>query len=479
MKHTAWLLCFGAIACVVIPGAALATVGATGISAAARGFDVNDVSWLFPQRSTGLPYPSIKADEVVPSRLLAEINEEFLAENYQSLLTASPFPTTPEERKIRADQFRQTFDRANWYVVSARYDACAPSPDKQVVHALQAAGTIPGCLQQLRFVVQPVVESSAQPGFFFDFDAAVHVIYTLDVGEIRFRSPFIAGLYSLKIMAATSGAPTAGVPLQVHPTLAEEALVENSLGLYGWTLRRLLTSVSPQKLSNLAAFSLMVGDQAVQAAGDGLWSFKGGSVGRRDRSGVCRRTNEPAGAPCFIEEPVPVLGASKSRVDIFCNRGGCGINPELTQPGNAGGVVGLSVPPADEVARILHNLDDPFPNHIFNQDCASCHVTTSVMQRRGVGDTATRRPSPVKISGYLDGILWNTRSVWNFRNFGYFNGPTASTRTALESAFVAVELNKALGLPNPATCGNRDLSEPAVEAAVWSCYRQGRSDCCL
>jgi hypothetical protein len=159
--------------------------------------------------------------------------------------------------------------------------------------------------------------------------------------------------------------------------------------------------------------------------------------------------------------PHPVLGATAAQMLTF--RGGTPVMPKPnptnidTNRGVSTSVLFPSVTP--EKLNSIVFLDLPRPQHkdipdiianpqrtnFFNADCISCHSESSrrkVLQIK-VNDNQFQYGLPDGISGVDESVL--PRSQWNVRNFGWFPdgpSPTASTRTANESAESADYINR-------------------------------------
>jgi hypothetical protein len=449
------------------------------ISGAQGGFDVNDISWLLPKNENGFPYPDLKAESLIPIEFVRAIYQPFLDEDVKDLTESSPSPMTNEEKLQRATQHKALFEASRWRVVGVRYDPCAPTANRAALQRLVDAKIVPVCLQQLRLILQPFNPSAGQ-GEPADLDVAAHAVYTLGVGPVDASSPAVAKLLRLKEIAQQGRVSLAGTPLDIHPALAKEMKGPRESAKYTEEFTKLIQELPIARLTQVALFSVMAGGRAVQQAGDGRWKFKGGQVGRRGADGACvLNVNRPTqtGDLCLIEIPVPILEPKASVVTVGCNRAFCFIDPQLAHQDNIAPLLSTLGTPA--VVETLHKIDNPEVHHFFSQDCASCHMTTSLMVRRRWGDGPSRIAPPQGISGYLAGSQWKAKHPWDFRNFGYFQGrPTASARTALEAGFAADDLNRQLKLANPGPdCRGNDSAGAALEPKVWQCFRDGKDDC--
>ncbi len=475
--------------------AALATVGvvsacatrgqnpseSSAITGVQAGFDVNDISWLLPKNENGFPYPDVKAESLIPIDFVRSVYQPFLDENLKDITESSPSPMTDEQKRQRAAEHKALFEASRWRVVGVRYDACAPTPNHAALQRLVDARVVPGCLQQLRLVLQPFNPSAnVSLGEPADLDVAAHAVYTLGVGPVDTSSVVVDKLLRLKETARQNAIVLAGTPLDTHPALAKEMTGPREAAKYTEDFVRLIQELPISRLTQVAVFSVMAGGRGTQQAGDGLWKFKGGQVGRKSADGSCiLHVNRPAetGDLCLVEAPVPILEPKASVVTVGCNRAFCFLKPEVAHQDNIAPVLATLGTPA--MVDTLHKIDNPELHHFFSQDCASCHMTTSVIVRRRWGAGASRVAPPTRISGYLAGPQWKAKSPWDFRNFGYFSGhPTASERTALEAGFAANDLNKQLGLANPGPdCSGNDAAGAPLEPKVWQCFRDGKNDC--
>lgn len=445
-----------------------------------KGFDVNDISWLFPVGSDSLPYPTLKAEEFVPLPFIKSVNQEFFERIRDGFLKSSPRPMSEAEKKARSDEFVAKYESYRWLVVAVRYDPCSPTSNPDALAALVAKRVTPGCLQQIRLVLQPFFEQDAGTAHAMTLadDVALHAVYTFKVGAVDSSSPFIADLLRLKEIAEKSGTSLAGRPLDAHPVLSKE-MTKPGEAPYTDSLVALLKNFDPMKLTQLAAFSEIPSDPVVQMNGDGLWAFKAGTVGHKQSDGSCspdRSTGKTVDDLCFFPVNIQVKLDSPT-IEVGCGRGlSCGIEPDLTHKDNIGLVLADRGAASGEIVNVI---DDPDQHNFFTTDCASCHMTTTAIKTFNIKQGAQRAKAPVGVTPYLAGSLWSRKETWDFRNLGYFNQqPTASTRTALEAAYAADDLNKHLGLKNPGKdCSGKDSAGLSVDQKVWECFRSGKEDC--
>jgi len=180
----------------------------------------------------------------------------------------------------------------------------------------------------------------------------------------------------------------------------------------------------------------------------------------------------------FIPEAGPVHGQSAQSLDFT---GGGPVSPPGT--GRATTTPLFNASSRDELSseqrKLAFAVEDPAASHFFNTDCVSCHTSSSRTHDLQLGDgaeLARRTPVPKNLTGYVL-KLDAQDSSWNVRNFGYFfDKPTVSGRTVTETVEVAMWLNRNVRVPGAGINGPaRDCS--GADDAVWTCFRDGRTDC--
>jgi hypothetical protein len=94
-----------------------------------------------------------------------------------------------------------------------------------------------------------------------------------------------------------------------------------------------------------------------------------------------------------------------------------------------------TLPPPEQIVAILDLISDPAKSHFFNTDCVSCHTET----RRAMS------LSGVQADPRIETAVLPTDD-WNVRNFGWspFGGATVTRRTAAETAAVVAFINAGL-----------------------------------
>ena len=326
------------------------------------GLSVNDVSWLLPL-SNALPPLS---DFFTPAQLTAS--------QYQAFATPR--------------------------VVSARIDPCFPV----------AAGV---CERQVRLVAQGLDPDTLEVE-----DSAIHLFF---VFEEAAWSDVRRDVYDL---ARQSGARSAGVPLGVHPVLAQEGVN----GAWGTAMRAFLTRhCTPARLHEVAVmnanvdwrffrFSVMGGVLTrIATTGTGLFSLLPMDEVRLQRQGY----------------GLPGLGAEVEPEGIVDADGGVvtTVLERIATQRNVQGDV------RDAIERLENPSDTPTPLI----DCGVCHRATQVRvdheQRRGLSARAARFGLPA-VTAPTPSLGRN-----NFHAFSYLGDqPAIIDRTVYESVQAANSL---------------------------------------
>ncbi|MBC7741407.1 MAG: hypothetical protein H7061_04365 [Bdellovibrionaceae bacterium] len=414
--------------------------------AASSGFDVNDVSFLFPLRD-GKPYPAIRLND--NTKLISDdlFKQVLQFEHQVDDLNQLPY--------INA---RFLADQNQWYVTSFRYEDCGNTFHHEVIKdpktnsdvILLGAGN--GCQAHLRLVIQPF-NFSNQP-----LPTALHLIYNILPNE---QVEVVNGLAMIKSVSSTLG-DTSGLPLMVHPGLeAEGQSVSGGHKLADQITQFLLTSLSASGQTPSLRVQLITMTINTQVMG---WKMVGGFVSNQKWTRFVTNFNQLLYDPSGRENIL--LGVEQIQCNFYDFCFSFPNKVETSQRGllttgfkqNADGS-----PPAPqrnyETEVMAEQIDNGLRTHFFNTNCLSCHESANFRNRNEIW---TDLQLPAGITPFTIKKLTSTNSS-NIINFGY-EGLSArvSTRTASESALVASRLNQFLNTTNP---GYR----PNNLKAFWQC----------
>ena len=435
VKPMRWMLC--AAMAVTIDGASLA------FAADSPQLDLNDVSWLCPVPQVAADLQNAIAVESLKSQDGSPVwsDEQFA----DVLSVADSDKVAVGKNRIRLPQPLRT--KSDWHVSAFRFDPSAPGCSEQMREQF-------GSTPQLRLIVQPVTSAGDKITV---HDFAIHLVFSFDSGldDKQRRLPdremtrkIIVDLDSLKKLSEDGGAKTSGLPLMVHPGLAQKVT-----GLQPKVVEFLCRHLNANRLSAMTLMGLDPPEPWIFVA---LAKFPPGAarftavpflppqmISFRAQGGVVTpalRTNNrnPVTSNIILSEK-DKRGVSTAA--LF------GKTPPDRDAMATIGVTESAAPIADTTLRnrdISDLIANPTASHFFNTDCVSCHTET----RRRI-----RLSLPVGAFAYLagaqppklaDGVM--PKHDWNVRNFGWFlpslfigGGapvPTATQRTANETAEV-------------------------------------------
>lgn len=449
-----------------------------------QGFDVNDVSFLFPKiAGVNEASPIITGEDLTSdgSAFIPELVFGQIMEFSDKILPAN----LRENSKLRA----------SWRVQSFRFDPCAPSGAefRSLSFVEMATGQAKSdCHVEIRTIMQPMEPLGVFAGSGHVADVAMHLTYHLATGshseELR---RLVDELKALKQQSETlSGGQTSGAALGRHPGLYAEL---NS----GAVQRPLADAVKSFLQRNLNDRQLRrVTFSELDARTGTGWIFFGGDVSIRNDMAVWTPAHvfyEPTAQsiefrPDNVLKTMPVilpLPSSVSTNSLYTSGSvgrGVAINPSFGV-----GAAGRTMP-ISEAQETINLLEDPTKTNIFNTDCVSCHTSTARAFTLGIPATGLAdRPrgitayafapaftlSDIRQRRNTDGLQSN---VWNVRNFGWFDWQaTASNRTVNEAMASALYIN---GLFFNGKSPGLDCVEADHDGAVASCVLEGRgADC--
>lgn len=401
--------------------AALATWG--NLAFAAPGFDINDASVLFPNDGghKPVPYIDLSTKTLIDSTVVTQVLHQ--ARTFEIF--------APQTAKVDAP--------SDWSVRGFRVDPCAPE---------EHGKSLESCLFELRLIAQPTARFSPA-------DSALHLIYKIGEGKPSADSVLLKDLLALKTAAESlSGLSTTGEALGIHPVLLAAAKTKRE-DIPLLFKNFLLKHAHKSHLSKITMMGLRKG-----APTD--WIFFGGDI--EDNRWVLktipnRQTNATFVELSLAENSSPFKGApidANLSMDQFFNQ-----------------VEEFSPADLEVFATRAFTLENPALSDRNTSDCLSCHTATTARMTQQFdlpkvipGVTAI---SPKGITAFPAlGTIQNNPLHWNLRAFGYFGlQATVNMRTLHEAADAAAELNRILGLENPA----KDCSAQADE--VLQCLIDG------
>jgi hypothetical protein len=409
----------------------------------------NDVSWLFPPPKTAADLANLIAikDLTVPdpanpaNRLPVWTDADFA--NFLALADSAQAQVGANGPRIGLPAGAR--DKSNWFVAGVRIDAGAPGLDPAITAVF-------GQRPQIRLILQPVLPG--QGSVVLPQDIAAHLIFDFATPSPSPTCPLHASpdLAALKGIVSDAAAlrtdlaagnlggvqiSTAGLPLGVHPGLANAAAAPAVSARMKAILQKQL---NPLRLGSMAIMGLPASQPAP-------WMFLS----------MLRPAPSPAK---FVPVPGPTLDGAQfammltpigqtPRVEpaphannlapITCANAALGpaVLPVASRMGSAtADIFGSGPQDPAKVKAVVDLIADPTKSHFFNTDCVSCHTET----RRAM-DLLGATSSP----GLSPDVMPN--GPYNVRNFGWspqIDGPiqgTATRRTANETAAVVAWLN--------------------------------------
>ena len=446
-----------------------ATVAASAQGQSTTPLSANDISWLFPVPTRAADFPNLIAVKDITTldpNDPAKRNPIWTDSVFQQFLAivngpASQVATTTAQISLPAEA--RTMDA--WFVAGIRIDAGAPGLSSDIRAQY-------GQLPEIRLIIQPVIKNpDGSPKV---MDIAGHLIFDFTLpksdpslqGADCFPRPAAdmaaftsvvadAAVLRTKLNSGQLGGhavSTAGVPLGIHPGLADPATtnsVRNAM------LSFLESHLSAQRLDSMAIAGLPAGAPAP-------WIFlsmlrvpagvvpslpNGGFVPVRgpalDGQQFAQMLNPAGTAPRVVPEP-----HTNNLNPITCRNGAVSATslPIAQRNGVSTSAVFSTPPPSsDQTKQILDTIADPTKSFFFNTDCVSCHTETRrAMDLLNVTD----------IPGLNTAVL--PAGPWDVRNFGWGAGgkagmqSTVTRRTANETAAVLQFINSSiLARPKP------------------------------
>lgn len=406
----------------------VSTLAAQPQTTATSRLSADDVSWLFPPPTSAQDFERlISMDDLTapdpqdPTKRVPVWSDSRFRE-FLEIVGATAANVNGANLRIGLPPEAQS--RAAWYIAGVRIDAGAPG----LSHDMQSQF---GQSPEIRLIIQPV--GRAPNGSPVLGDIAAHVVFGFVSGfdppaqgscppRPRADATALRGIISdlLALRDKLNGGDvggkrisTAGLPLGVHPGLADPATARP----FRQEIKAFLEKhVSDERLSAMAV-------AGVPAGANSPWIFVSminlpdghglAAVPSPVLDGVQKAQAFTTGTPRVVPQPYP-----NNRNPITCSSAVLGPNalPIKERQGASTSDLfanqGLSTAKA---AEILALIDDPGKSHFFNTDCVSCHTETRFamdMQPRPALpqiDPASLPPGPYTVRNFgwspqIDGV---------------------------------------------------------------------------
>jgi hypothetical protein len=423
----------------------------------------NDISWLFPvptraedfnnliavrDITTPNPQDPTKRDPVWTDATFQQFIAIVNSTKTQVAGTQAQISLPPEARVVDA-----------WFVAGIRIDAGAPGLSSDIRAQF-------GQLPEIRLIIQPIIKNpDGSPKV---LDIAGHLIFDFVILPPELPAPtdcfprFAPDADAFKSVVADAAAlrtklnngqvaahavSTAGVPLGIHPGLADSTTanaVRNEM------LALLERHISAQRLGSMAIAGLPASAPApwifLSIVGDRAGHFfpaHGPTLDGSDQQ-FAQMLNPVGTNPRVVPEP-----HTNNLNPITCKNAAVSATslPIAVRQGVATFTVfATPAPSPSQTKQILDTVADPTKSFFFNTDCVSCHTETRrTMDVLGVTD----------VPGIDKAALPNGQ--WDVRNFGWGDAgragmqSTVTRRTANETAaslaFINAQLAKQ-GVPD-------------------------------
>jgi hypothetical protein len=430
---------------------------------------VDDVSWLFPAPTKADDFKNIISlgDLTAPNPLDPTKRDSVWSEStfQQFLAIAGGDAAQVAGANAKIGLPTEARTKSNWFVAGIRIDPGAPGLSQDVRNAF-------GQSPQIRLIVQPVIRGAN--GAPVVLDIAAHLIFDFnaaqpdpppqagcfprakpDMDEFRKILAEIAALRTNLSNGQFGGTKivTAGLPLGVHPGLANTAAVSSVSQEMKAFLQRHLAD---RHLNAMALMALPIGAPEP-------WMFVSmvklppGALSAMPNGGFVPVNGPTLDAQQFTEllrfggatqpfggavEPIP---HTNNRNTITCVSGALFQNagPAIAdrRGSSTADLRATPSPSTDTIRDILDLIADPGRSHFFNTDCVSCHTET----RRAM--TLLKMTS---FNGLDSSVL--PQGDWVLRNFGWaiptrpstVPASTATRRVANETAEVVKFINNLL-----------------------------------
>jgi hypothetical protein len=415
----------------------------------------NDVSWLFPAPTRAADFDNLIAVRDVttpnpqdPSKR-DPIWPDSVFQQFLTIVNGAQAKVAGTNAQISLPTEARSIDA--WFIAGIRIDAGAPGLSSDIRAQY-------GQLPEIRLIIQPIVKNpDGSPKV---LDIAGHLIFDFIVlppdpalsadcfprfqADMKSFDLVVADVAALRTklnngQLGPHAVSTTGVPLGIHPGLADPATANS---VRNEMLSFLERHVSAQRLGSMAIAGLPANAPApwifLSILGDRAGHFGPAHGPTLDGAQqFAQMLNPDRTDPRVVPEP-----HTNNLNPITCKN--AAVLPTSLPIAQRSGVSTSSVfatptPSDDRVKQILDTIADPTKSFFFNTDCVSCH-------------TETRRAMDLLKVTDIEGIKTAAlpHGQWDVRNFGWSptaKGPAQATvtrRTAAETAAVVTFINSEL-----------------------------------
>ena len=412
----------------------------------------NDVSWLFPVPTRAADIANLIAvrDVTTPNSQDPTKRDPIWSDSafkqFLTIVESTAAQVTGTPAKIALPQEAKSPDA--WFIAGIRIDAGAPGLTSDI-------HTQFGQLPEIRLIIQPIIKNpDGSPKV---LDIAGHLIFDFIilppelpppadcfprfVADMKAFNPVVTDVAALrtKLNNGQLGAhavSTVGVPLGVHPGLADPATANS---VRNEMLSFLERHISTDRLGSMAIAGLPANAPApwifLSILGNRSGGFGPAHGPTLDGNQQFAQMLNPVGTnPRVIPEP-----HTNNLNPITCKNGAVSPTslPIAQRKGVATSAVFATPAPSPEQAKqILDTIADPAKSFFFNTDCVSCHTET----RRAMDLLKVK-----DIPGINPAALPNGQ--WDVRNFGWGDAgkagmqATVTRRTVNETDAVVAFIN--------------------------------------
>lgn len=397
------------------------------------GFDVNDVTIIFPLNN------KIVVPEVTFKNLITEV--EF------NEMSAAVY------KLVEPRGSDNTFN--NWRITGLRIDPCFPT-----------SKTDPTCIQQIRLTAQ-----SVKPQWGFS-DQSIHLLYKMDHKQFSAATKI---LNEIKSQSTAIGASTSGRALQPHPGLTKEiaSKATDKPGSISLKIKNLIAQLCSTE--NLMATTMIGSDDSLFQ----FWIFMGGDI--KDGHWIAHAI--PNIDTTRLEDSGDQVMSDEAFKSGFVQ-------------GSDGLSTGFPLPPASSAKLLtmrtvfekrsdedskkdlsaediegLYTIANPKRSNPTNTDCMSCHLNSEYLRRNlntGKQEPKTMYTNPLGVTGFAESKyspLFGSDDS-QIRVIGYAEDRLfIAPMLANSSAEVASILNRTMGLANP---NQHNCQSPDV----FNCFNQ-------
>ena len=412
----------------------------------------NDVSWLFPAPTRAADFDNLIAvrDVTTPNPedpgKRDPIWPDSVFQQFLTIVSGAQAKVDGTNAQISLPLEARNIDA--WFIAGIRIDAGAPGLSNDIRAQY-------GQLPEIRLIIQPIIRNpDGSPKV---LDIAGHLIFDFVVlppdpplsadcfprfqGDMKAFATVIADVATLRTKLSNGqlgshAVSTTGVPLGIHPGLADPATAH---GVRNEMLSFLEKHISAKFLGSMAIAGLPANAPApwifLSVLSDRAGHFGPAHGPTLNGDQQFAQMLNPAGAdPRVAPEP-----HTNNLNPITCKN--AAISPTSLPVSERHGVstsevFATSALAVDQTKQILDTIADPTKSFFFNTDCISCH-------------TETRRAMDLLKVTNIQGI--DTAALphgqWDVRNFGWSPTPkgpaqaTVTRRTAAETAAVVTFIN--------------------------------------